>query len=238
MPKFQPWLFLQLSRVTLGSHNFPEPQFLICSFSSCRVGQRIFEGSSRFKVQWFCISHGQSFQPCPMVSEFSRGLTVVLLEYFSFHLLTILSAQIYTGFPRNFAEFLDFPLYLNPYPFPNCQTQNRGRLQLNSHLARATVKDLSKQNPGKFQKDQQRLAFHPDILSGISGPWLEINNPGENSLSLKREFLETLLKQRARLWLIHFVISKKSAEVYTIPTKAHGNLLSDTELSGLAIIHP
>lgn len=100
------------------------------------------------------------------------------------------------------------------------------------------MRDLSKQNPGKFQKDQQRLVFHPDILSGISGPWMEIYSPGDISLSLKRRFLETLLKQRTKLWLIYFATSKKDAEAYTTHTKGHDTLLSDTELSGLAITPP
>lgn len=77
------------------------------------------------------------------------------------------------------------------------------------------------------------MAFHPDIPSGISGPWVEIYNPEDVSLFPKREHLETLLKQRTKLWIIHFVISKKNAVAYTTHSKAHDNFLSD-----LVVIHP
>ena len=40
------------------------------------------------------------------------------------------------------------------------------------------------------------LVFHPDILSGISGPWEEIYSLGDISLSPKREHLEALLKPK------------------------------------------
>ena len=37
------------------------------------------------------------------------------------------------------------------------------------------------------------LVFHPDIPSGISGPWVEIYSLGDINLSPKREHLEALL---------------------------------------------
>lgn len=79
--------------------------------------------------------------------------------------------------------------------------------------------------------------FHPDSLHGISGPWIEFHNPGDISLSPKREFLETLLKQRTKPWIMHFDTSRKTAEAYTTHTKAHESLLHDPEFTGLAIIH-
>ena len=80
------------------------------------------------------------------------------------------------------------------------------------------------------------LVFHPDIPSGISGPWIEIYSLGDINLSPKREHLEALLEPKTKLESFILLFPRKNAVAFTTYSKVHDDLLSDSELSNL--VHP